>query len=173
MRFLLYKGIFHLPATPQLVGPYYNKPIQILALFLVFFFSGCLFGGKKETPSEVATVPQPVTMPKASSPPPPPTQATEKVKETQELPVERQELYDDLLSRLSSLERDYRFLKDKVSMLEFLMGEANKDSKKTKEEMHAELEKLRTQLSDYNTLMLRILDRVSKEPKKETSAAPH
>ncbi|MFN3466504.1 MAG: hypothetical protein ACK4WF_02250, partial [Candidatus Brocadiales bacterium] len=68
---------------------------------------------------------------------------------------------------LNSLERDYQFLRDKISMLEFLVGEATKDSKKTKEETRIELEKLRAQLSEYNALVLRILGRVSKESERQ------
>lgn len=116
---------------------------------------------------------------------PPPQPVTETVKkEPPGLPVEAQELHDDILSRLGSLERDYQFLRDKVSMAEFLIQEASKDSKKTKEEMRTELEKLRAQLSEYNALMLRILEKISKESKaspkanppetrQETSQAPH
>lgn len=156
---LLYKGTFRLLTTP-LTG----KSFGLLTLTLVLSFSGCLFGGKSET-TEVVTAPQPGLSTKTPSPPP--TQEPEKAKEPYAIPAETQELHDDILSRLGSLERDYQFLRDKVSMLEFLIGEASKDSKKTKGEVQAELEKLRAQISEYNALMLRILDRISKEPKKQ------
>jgi ParB-like chromosome segregation protein Spo0J len=138
----------------------------ILTLLLVF--SGCLFGGKKET-GEASVAAQPGSPAQVPSPPP----VSEAVrKETPALSAEAQELHDDIMSRLGSLDRDYQFLRDKVSMLEFLMQEASKESKKTKEEVRAELEKLRTQLSEYNALMLRILDKVSKEPKGPPKANP-
>ncbi len=152
LKLLLFKGISHLSTQPRI-----GRTSRLLALCLVFFFSGCLFGGKKET-EEVVTAPQSGQPAKAS----PTVQEMEKPTETYTPPEERQELYDDILSRLTSLERDYQFLKDKVSMQEFLIGEATKESQKIKEEVRAELEKLRAQLAEYNALVLRILNRVSK-----------
>lgn len=118
----------------------------------------------------MVTTPQPGPTTNTKTPSTPSTKETEKARESHDLPVERQELYDDILSRLNSMEQDYQFLKDKVSMLEFLVGDASKDSKKTKEEMRVELEKLRAQLAEYNTLILRILSRMSKE--QEPSSSP-
>ena len=144
--------------------------VPLLAMFLIFSLSGCFFGGKEDT-TAVTAVSQPG--PTAKTPSPPPVQEPEKTKEINDLPAERQELYDDILSRINSLERDYQFLKDKVSMLEFLAGDASKDSKKTKEEMRVELEKLRAQLAEYNTLILRILSRMSKEPERQEASPAH
>ncbi|MEK7241733.1 MAG: hypothetical protein AAB048_03030 [Planctomycetota bacterium] len=145
---------------------------RLLELSLIHFLSGSFFGGEKG-PAEVVTAPQPGPTTDTKNPPTPSTKETEKARETHDLTVERQELYDDILSRLNSMERDYQFLKDKVSMLEFLVGDATKDSKKTKEEMRVELEKLRAQLAEYNTLILRILSRMSKEQEKqEPSPSP-
>lgn len=158
--------IFLLLSPPLLI-----RIAVLLPLLLGFSFSGCLFWGKKET-AEIVTAPPP--SPPAKGPSAPPVKEPEEPKETHGPPVERPELYDDILSRLTALEKDYHFLRDKVSMLEFLVEEASKNSKKTKEEMHVELDKLRSQLSEYNSLMLRILDRVSKEPqRREPSQSPH
>ena len=162
------KGIMASMATySTVVGARCNMPL--LALFLILSSSGCLFGGKKET-TEVATVTQPGPTANVNSPSS--TREPEKTKEIKDIPVERQEMYDDMLSRLNSLERDYQFLKDKVSMLEFLAGDASRDSKKTKEEMRAELEKLRAQLSEYNALVLRILTRLGKESERQEPSPP-
>ncbi len=163
LRFPLSKKItrnLHLLYTQKTSG-------RLVLLLGVLLFSGCLFGGKKE-PNNVATIPTEVQPVKATASLPP--KELEKRKEIQGPIVERQELYDDILSRLSALEKDYQFLKDKISMLEFLAGETSKDTKKTKEEMRVEMEKLRGQLAEYNTLIVRILDRVSKEPKKQETS---
>ena len=145
---------------------------RLLVLSLILSLSGCFFGGEKG-PAEGITTPQAGPTTDTKTPPTPSTREAEKARETPALPAERQELYDDILSRLNSMERDYQFLKDKVSMLEFLVGDASRDSKKTKEEMRVELEKLRAQLAEYNTLILRILSRMSKEQEKqEPSPSP-
>jgi hypothetical protein len=160
------RGIYLL-ATPLML----ERILVLLTFLVVFSLSGCLFGGKKETAEEVAA-PQGGSLVKGPSLPP--VKEPEPPKETKGPPEEGLELYDDLLSRLSAMEKDQKFLRDKVSMLEFLVSEASKESKKTREEMQAELAKLQAQLSEYNALMLRILDRVSKEPsRRETPPSPH
>lgn len=85
-------------------------------------------------------------------------------KELSDLSKETREAQEDLLTRTTALEADYQQLMEKVSLLEFLQGEASSKMAKMQESLEFELETLRQQIEDYNGLLVKILDKISTSP---------
>lgn len=160
-----------------------NSPLLCLCLtFLMLCCHGCLFGGNKK---KERTPVYPVTTMTA-----PQTTPQEKYEEEEAARQERQlrtyrremdkhfrqfsqgmkEAQEDLIVRIIALEEDYQQIKEKLSLMEFFQDESSKDRAKLQERLEFEFETLREQIDDYNTLLVKILDKISIVP--ESTAYP-
>ncbi|MEE9558490.1 MAG: hypothetical protein V3V94_03300 [Candidatus Brocadiales bacterium] len=68
---------------------------------------------------------------------------------------------EDLLTRITALEEDNIQIREALSLLEFFQDEASGDVIKMQEKLEFELEALRQRIDDYNTLLVKVLNRVS------------
>lgn len=140
---------------------------------------GCLFGGnnKKEDKAvyPVTTMPAPAKEPEKEPEEQPAKRNNEQNpslrafqqevgKELNDLSNEMRETHGDLLTRTAALEEDYKQLTEKISLLEFLQGEASGKTAKMQERLEFELETIRQQIEDYNALLINILDKISASP---------
>ena len=71
---------------------------------------------------------------------------------------------EDLLTRITALEEDNIQIREALSLLEFFQDEASGDVIKMQEKLEFELEALRQRIDDYNTLLVKVLNRVSAGP---------
>src|SRR3989338_333410 len=148
---------------------------------------GCLFGGnnKKEDKAvyPVTTMPTPTKEPEKEPEEQPAKKQKEQnsslkvlqqevSKELNDLSKEMKETHGDLLTRTAALEEDYKQLTEKISLLEFLQGEASGKTAKMQERLEFELETIRQQIEDYNALLINILDKISASPDAAQLEAP-
>lgn len=143
----------------------YSWPTFCLVIYLLTL-SSCFFGGnsKQEIPEPVAVQEKPAPPPKESSLP---TNLDQEIqKKFHALSREKEEIYDEILSKLAALEEKHQTLRERIAVLESRYQEDANKEKQSREEIETKIEQLKVQLEQYNGLMLNIIQKISTEPKK-------
>lgn len=132
----------------------------------LLILDSCLYKGnsKRETPEPVAVQEKHRPPPKDSHSP---TNLDAEIqKKFLAFSREKEEIYDEILNKLVTLEKKHQALEEKISLLEFLQEENANKTKQSREEIETKIEQLRAQLKEYNALMLNIIQKISTEPQK-------
>ncbi len=143
---------------------------------MILCCQGCLFFGrdkknKKATVYPVTKRTPPIEEPKEEpvkkpirQGPPQTAFRLEMNKRFNDLTRETRDGQEDLLTRITALEEDNIQIREALSLLEFFQDEASGDVIKMQEKLEFELEALRQRIDDYNTLLVKVLNRVSAGP---------
>ncbi len=147
---------------------------HFFSVFLMLCCHGCLFGDKKEEkpvvyPITTMAKPQKGLEKKAEERPSKQERQQrmfrrEMDKRFKEFSLETIETQQDILARIIGLEEEYQKIKEKILLVEFFQEETSGEIVKMQEELEAELDTLKMQLDDYNTLLIKILDKISSAP---------
>ncbi|MHC4196779.1 MAG: hypothetical protein ACYSRP_02555 [Planctomycetota bacterium] len=149
-------------------------------VFLILCCQGCFyFGGnkkdKKATVYPVAKMPPPSEEPEeelVEKPVKKPARQglpqtafrLEMNQRFNDLSRETRDGQEDLLTRITALEEDNRQIREALSLLEFFQDEASGEVIKMQEKLEFELKALGQRIEDYNTLLVKVLNRVSAVP---------
>ncbi|MCP4364188.1 MAG: hypothetical protein GY800_02690 [Planctomycetes bacterium] len=155
--------------------------LRLSGVFLILCCQGCFFGfgGNKKKDSapvypvtkmtppreepEEEPVKKPVKKP-ARQGPPQTAFRLEMNRRFNDLSRETRDGQEDLLTRITALEEDNIQIREALSLLEFFQDEASGEVIKMQEKLEFELEALRQRIEDYNTLLVKVLNRVSTVP---------